>query len=324
MSPIRRLGFALTMLALSACAGMGSGAIPYVPAVNGWFSQPVPTRPVGLGLAGHTLAPGVRFAGGLELELPPGSPLNGLSDLKLTGDGGFLSVTDAGDLVRGRIVLDDAGRLSNIEGLAFRRLTLRDGSLIIDKEMGDAEGLAITPDGDLLVSFERVHRIWNYGPLSIEGDKPRPVRQPATVFAENEGMEGLAISASGWIVAAESGGVWDCNAAGCSVLTPVPPRPLRESDYRITAMDRDPSGDGWFVVERAVRFPAGLPSRVRRMSKDGSLGPILVDLKLPGTTDNFEGIAAEMRDGSVRLYILSDDNANPLQRSLMLAFDIQP
>ena len=64
-------------------------------------------------------------------------------------------------------------------------------------------------------------------------------------------------------------------------------------------------------------------ARVRRMAADGTLGPVLIELKLPGLTDNFEGIAAETRGDSVRLYILSDDNANPAQKTLMLAFDVQ-
>ena len=44
----------------------------------------------------------------------------------------------------------------------------------------------------------------------------------------------------------------------------------------------------------------------------------------PATVDNFEGIAAVRRpDGGVRLYILSDDNFNPDQRMLLLAFDVR-
>ena len=44
----------------------------------------------------------------------------------------------------------------------------------------------------------------------------------------------------------------------------------------------------------------------------------------PATVDNFEGIAAVRRpDGGVRLYILSDDNFNPGQRTLLLAFDVR-
>ena len=40
-------------------------------------------------------------------------------------------------------------------------------------------------------------------------------------------------------------------------------------------------------------------------------------------TDNFEGIAAEARGEATRLYILSDDNFNPVQRTLLLAFDVR-
>ena len=59
------------------------------------------------------------------------------------------------------------------------------------------------------------------------------------------------------------------------------------------------------------------------MAPDGTLGPVLIELKLPGTTDNFEGIAAETRNGRTRLYILSDDNFNAVQRTMVLAFDVR-
>jgi hypothetical protein len=45
----------------------------------------------------------------------------------------------------------------------------------------------------------------------------------------------------------------------------------------------------------------------------------------PLTTDNYEGIAALPRpDGSVRFYLISDDNFSRLQRTLLLAFDWSP
>ena len=49
-----------------------------------------------------------------------------------------------------------------------------------------------------------------------------------------------------------------------------------------------------------------------------------VSFTAPATVDNFEGIAAVRRaDGGVRLYILSDDNFNARQRTLLLAFDVR-
>jgi len=313
---------ALAALTLAACAGAVVTSQPWTPTpeADGWSPVSVSTRPVGLGLPGVVLAQGVRYAGGVTVLAGADSPLHSLSDLKLTGDGGFIAVSDVGDLARGTLALDREGRLVGLEGLGVRRLTLTDGPPISQKIDGDAEGLAVTAGGDLLVSFERDHRIWNYGPLTALRS-PAAVRRPDFPFPENDGMEGLAASGDGWRVAGESGGVWDCSAARCLVVTAPPETPLADSDYRITGMDRDPAG-GWFVVQRSYRAPIDVRARVRRMAADGRLGPVLVELKLPGTTDNFEGIAAERRGERTRIYVLSDDNSLAVQRTMMLAFDV--
>lgn len=326
MMSLRRLVAIGLLSVVTACAGGPSGPLPYQPAVDGWIPALSSTRSVGLGLPGGAgLASGVAFSGGLELVADAGSPLHSLSDLKLTGvDGGFVAVSDIGDLVRGRLRLDARGRLSGLTGLAFRRLTLADGQPIQDKADGDAEGLALLNDGRLLVSFERRHRIWDYGRLSALNARPVAVRRPDVAFPENDGMEGLAAShdGNGWRVTGENGGVWDCAPARCRTVQAPPDPPLRDRDYRITGLDRDPAGDGWFVVQRSYSPPIDARARVRRMAPDGTLGPVLIELKLPGTTDNFEGVAAERRGDGTRLYILSDDNFNPAQRTLLLAFDV--
>src|SRR5690606_1173603 len=101
---------------------------------------------------------------------------------------------------------------------------------------------------------------------------------------------GLSARPGGWRVTAESGGVWDCSPAGCEVVTAAPETPLADGDYRTTGLDRDPSGQGYFVVQRSYRRPVDLRAQVRRMGENGALGPALIALSLPGTTDNFEGI----------------------------------
>ena len=322
MRVLSRLVPAFAALIIAACAGTWPPLVP-MPFSPGWTSATVAIRPVGLGLPGGAkLADGVHFAGGVELVLEGGSPLHSLSDLKLTGGDGFVSVSDAGDLVRGQLVLDRAGKLVGVRDLSWRRLTLSDGTPIADKADGDAEGLAVLDGGDLLVSFERNHRIWNYGPVATPLARPTSVRQPDATFAPNDGMEGLSARSDGWRVSGESGGVWDCAASACTVVTPQPTAPLADGAFRITGMDRDPSGDGFFVVQRAYRPPVDARAQVRRMEEDGTLGPVLVELKLPGTTDNFEGIAATPTSTGTRIYLLSDDNANPLQKTLLLAFDL--
>ena len=326
MTSLRRLAAIALTLSLAACAGGPTTGVPaWTGAQPGWTAAVAESRPVGLGMAGGAvLAEGVTFAGGVEIVLTPDSPLHSLSDLKLTGEGGFISVTDAGDLVRGALRLDGRGRLAGVEGLRYRRLTLRDGSPIVEKVDGDAEGLAFTHAGDLLISFERDHRIWNYGRGEAPAARPTVAALPGFAFTLNDGIEGMAASPRGWVVAGESGGVWDCNGSGCITLAAPPETPLADRDYRITGMDENPAGDGWFVVQRSFAPPVDARAQVRLMAADGDLGPVLIELKLPGTTDNFEGIAAERHGNGVRLYILSDDNGNPPQRTLLLAFDVRP
>lgn len=321
-----RLVVAWAALSLAACASTGGPSRPASLALDGWAPQAVSTRVVSLGLpGGAVLAQGVRYAGGLQISAAATSPIHSLSDLKLTGERDIVSVSDVGDLVRARLRLDGRGRLAGLDEIVSRRLTRLDGTPITEKAEGDAEGLVVTDDDRLLVSFERDHRIWDYGRPSAPNARPTPVRHPDFAFAENDGMEGIAATPDGgWRVAGESGGVWDCSPARCAVVTPPPETPVPDSEYRITGMDRDPSGDGWFVVERRYRAPIDARGHIRRMAADGTLGPVLVELKLPGTTDNFEGIAAQRRADGVRLYILSDDNFNPAQRTLLLAFDVRP
>jgi hypothetical protein len=49
------------------------------------------------------------------------------------------------------------------------------------------------------------------------------------------------------------------------------------------------------------------------------------EIRRPATVDNFEGIAALPRpDGTVRFYLISDDNFSSAQRTLLVAFDWTP
>lgn len=318
---------ACASLMLAACAGAAITAQPWTASSNSqqWVAQPAETRTVGLGLpGGAVLAEGVAFAGGVQILTPTLSTLRSLSDLKLVGETGFVAVSDKGDLVRGELELDSHGQLVAVGQLRSHRLSLRDGTPIIQKVDGDAEGLAVLPDGQVLVSFEIDHRIWNYGPLD-KLQTPTALPRPIWPFMDNGGMEALAAYDQNlWRVAGEDGGVWDCDLVTCHAIQPVPVEPLNDSQFRITGMDRDPSGNGFWVVQRSFSPPMDARARVRHMAQDGTLGPVMIELKLPGTTDNFEGIAATTRDGKTRLYILSDDNENPLQRTLMLAFDLSP
>lgn len=68
------------------------------------------------------------------------------------------------------------------------------------------------------------------------------------------------------------------------------------------------------IIVSIVRDPLG----ARQVVDTLTLAP-------PMTVDNFEGVAVVARpDGGWRLYLLSDDNFQPAQRTLLLAFDWTP
>lgn len=312
MRLVLRAGLSLALMGLAACAAVAT-ATPG-PIAGPDYAIGIEARHVPLGIGGATLAPGVRYAGGLVLR---GASLHGLSDLKVDGNRAW-AVSDFGDLIRFDLQLDRNGRLTSAANAVSRPLTGPDGAVLAPKANADAEGLALLPDGRVLVSFERDHRIWSYGVGANE--RPVAMTRPDTTFADdNEGMEGLAAGPDGgWLALGEGGGAWLCRPAACvevgDGLTPA-------DDFRFTGADRDPAG-GWFVVERYYSPPLNMAVRVRRLSPEGVLSAPIIQLRPPASTDNFEGVAAVPTATGVRLYILSDDNANPLQKTLLLAFDV--
>ena len=87
------------------------------------------------------------------------------------------------------------------------------------------------------------------------------------------------------------------------------------------------------VLERRVawRLPPGFAGRVV-LADPASIragatwrGKVLADLAPPMPTDNYEGIAAIARpDGSVAVWLISDDNRMAIQRTLLLALSFRP
>lgn len=311
MRLVVRAGLSLALMGLAACAAVAT-AKPG-PIAGADYAIGIESRHVPLGIGGAELASGVRYAGGLVLR---GASLHGLSDVKIEGDRAW-AVSDFGDLIRFDIRLDRNGRLAAAANAVSRPLTGPDGAVLTPKANADAEGLALLSDGRVLVSFERDHRIWSYGVGA--NDRPMAVTRPDAPFPDNEGMEGLATGPDGsWLALGEGGGAWLCRPATCIAvgdgLTPA-------DDFRFTGTDRDPAG-GWFVVERYYSPPLNMAVRVRRLSPEGVLSAPIIQLRPPASTDNFEGVAAVPTATGVRLYMLSDDNANPLQKTLLLAFDV--
>lgn len=261
-----------------------------------------------------------RFVGGIAVR-PTDSTvrLHGLSDLEVLPDDSLVAIGDEGEIVHARLELDATGRLSGVRDVELARMRDQNGRPLAAKETSDAEGLAVLPNGDLLVSFERQHRIWRY---PVGGGPPVDAPSPLVTFPENGGMEALAADPTRGPVAyltagEESGQTWRCSlTAGCSAGPTIDKGP----EFGVVAA-RHYAADRTVWLLRSFD-PATGNVIIIRIVDDRGRTIHEERLRRPLTVDNFEGVSVVRRRGGVlRFYILSDDNFSPEQRTLLLAFD---
>jgi hypothetical protein len=288
---------------------------------------PMTTRPALLDAAdaGRTRLGPLVYRGGLELRSTD-PRFGGLSGLLVDAGGSQLvAVSDTGRWFEARLVSDSQGRLTGIADPSLSPLKDAAGRPFAKKVWGDAEALTRLADGSLLVGFENRHRLLRYSRPGAAGEAfPAPAgleRAP-----DNAGLEALTRLADGRILAI-------CEdfrtADGTEVrgwIGPTPWRPLTlatSEGFLPTALTALPGGDV-LLVER--RFPF-LAVRLRRITAaeirpDARLSPQEI-ARFEGSLsfDNFEGASARSgAAGETLLYLLSDDNQFPLQRTLLLMF----
>ncbi|MGE0452085.1 MAG: esterase-like activity of phytase family protein [Vicinamibacteria bacterium] len=278
------------------------------------------------------------YLGGLALRSPD-ARFGGFSGALVSPDGTVLdAVSDEGRFVRLRLVQDERGRLVNASALDWGALRGLDGDPLPRKNARDAEELARMPDGALVVAFEHHHRLWVYrGPQPALAARPSELGAPAGLekAPANGGIEALAVLPDGRLLAlAEElpdpqGGVAAFLRAVDGSWSRLSYQPA--GDPRPSAAAALPSGDV-LVLERAYSPISGLHIRLLRVAA-GEIAPgarltgeLVAEMKPPLTLDNLESVAvrASDRPGEEALvYLLSDDNFNPLQRTLLLLFALR-
>lgn len=306
--------------ALSACAQSG---VRLDPAATGEQAFSIVAEPVALNPAQpeQQSIGDFRYAGGLVLSSPDQTRFHWLSDIAVSRNGAVTAVGDEGDVIRARIVLDRAGRLVGLTDGRIRPMVDLDGKVMQGKLQADAEGLAVLANGDLLVSFEQNHRIWLY---PAKGGPARVAPMPQATLPGNGGLEALSADPDAgpdaYVTGAEeSGQTWTCRVSTTCTPGMIVAKP---DDFGLVAVTRLPKGrTAWLL--RAWDRARG--NRVSLVIYEGQAEIARMEMARPMTIDNLEGLAAVPgRDGSVRFYIVSDDNHENGQRTLMLAFDWKP
>lgn len=275
------------------------------------------------------------WRGGIMMSAASAS-FGGWSDLHVSPDGRTLtSISDEGAWLTATIEYDGEANLAGLGNARMGQLRGLDGKPIESKAEADAEALARLPDGSWLVAFERRHRLWRYRTLTAT---PAPVGGPAEIGRQpaNGGIEALTVLAdgrviaiseeysvhpgtvTGWIGAPAGDGRYQWRSFSYATIP----------DFKPTAIASMPDGS-FAVLERAFDFARGVRCRIMRLDA-AQLVPgatvraeELARLASPYAVDNLEGIASTRGPrGETLVWLISDDNFNPLQRNILLLFEL--
>ena len=254
----------------------------------------------------------------------------GLSGLTIGADGTMYAISDNGYWVSGDLQADHSGVVVNIRNWQIAPVLGMDRKPVIGS-LRDAESLTQRRDGSFLVGFENEHRIWRYSPPPATFEStpialatpPDLARAPA-----NGGIEGLAELRDGRVLALTeefqnpdgSFKGWIIDGDRFSEVSYVPAEGYRVSDA--AALD---NGD-ILVLERRYRplgiFSARIVMLKAEMIRAGARlsGKELLKLEAPLVVDNFEGIAVQANPNGTSIFIVSDDNYNPFEATLLYQF----
>ena len=283
---------------------------------------------------------GVSFVAGYHLTSDD-PRFGGLSGLAAPKWGELVAVTDQGEFVW--IGLDETTASAP---LTAAMATMRGASgepLGSGKKDQDAEGLAIR-DGLAIVSFERRHRVEAFD-LNSCGAAARaaPIMSLSEAVymprvKENGGLEALALSPEGGLILGLETPKDDAAPLSMSPSTGVADFSIlleQPEDHRMTGADFVQTSfeqGTLFSLHRAyspirgarIALQSSEADKTEDMGWSLSAPKTLVTLAMPGPVDNFEGVAAIANpEGGIRLYIVSDNNFSPTQRTLLYIFDVE-
>ncbi|WP_421991096.1 esterase-like activity of phytase family protein [Roseococcus sp.] len=270
--------------------------------------------------------------GGLELDTSSWG-FGGLSGLNLAPDLTLTAICDRGRWWRAPLRLE-SGRLAGLGEASFGPLRDGRGTPFAQGTQADAESLARLPNGDWLVGMERTHRILRYRDLA---GPSQPFDAPPGLEAapRNGGLEALTLLADGRLLAVAEGLAGsDPESRAAWIGTFQGARPIwQRTEYR-PAPGLEPTDaaalpqGGALMLERRFSLFGGFSARLAHLPAAALAGaaPLTAEtwLELPpdAPAENWEGVATVRHGGRTLVALISDDNQNPFQRTLLLLYAI--
>lgn len=309
---MRRLAAALALLAL-AMSGAGAGGPG---GTSGIVIEATPTEIAPAVLDGLTLR-------GTMVLTADHAEFGGFSGLEID-NGHMVAVTDRGWWLLADLDDGPDGLRPVAAGIAAMRDP--DDRAYGGKE-GDAEALT-TREGRRVVAFERDHRLMVQQSDGKLGEAIRDDRFEA--MPGNGGIEALATTPGGAILmigeeAGDAGHPMFLLRGQGGIEARTLPKTER---HEVTGADLGPDGRLYLVL-RDYSVLSGVSIRIHRYDLDGDGWPVVASRAVLGAfesesgIDNMEGIAL-WRDGAgrTRLTLISDDNFNAVQRTLLMDFEV--
>lgn len=311
------------LAALLFCLVPGSAGFPQsadVPVV----ATPLPIDPDD---PAHRVFGRLRYVAGWRLTSRQGN-FGGYSALRVDGDA-VLALADTGDHMRFR--LSAAGEVSET---SFGRLTALP-SYRGDRGDRDSESMTFGPAGDIWIGFEYRNAILRYGPdfKELRGMAFPPAMRN---WSRNSGAEAMVrLDGGRFVVFAEGQAI--APHVHLALMFPGDPTNAKNAPFRFGY--RPPRG---YAPTDAQQLPDGRILVLHRhfslfdgfwtaltivdpadIKPDATVtGELVAELKPPLNIDNMEGLSVTREDGRTMVWIISDDNQVPIERTLLLKFEL--
>jgi hypothetical protein len=198
-----------------------------------------------------------------------------------------------------------------------------------DKENRDVEAVAVAGN-EVWLAYEQANAVWRYDRKSF-ALRSRAAPAAMSKWDENRGSEAMVRFADGRFLIFAEGEGGDSEALLFAGDPSVPGTPALRllyrppEGYRVTDAALLPDGR-LALLNRRVSLFSGFTARLTIVrlpaAAAGALirGEEVAAFEGPVTRDNFEALSVTRESGRTILWIASDDNYNPLQRTLLLKF----
>ncbi|WP_299966475.1 esterase-like activity of phytase family protein [uncultured Roseobacter sp.] len=251
----------------------------------------------------------------------------GLSALELSADGtGFFAVGDRGRMIEGQLERSGNG-ITGARVTRQKQLVDADGAVMI-WPFTDAEGLAITEDGGLFISFERQIRVLYYPDFNALPQEPGYTRAWRAIHIK-QGLEALAIAPDGTLYTLPETAPFGASVSLVYRRSPggdwTQPFTLPLDDVFVpVGADFGPDGR-LYLLERDFRW-FGFRTRIRAMTvTPRGVEQIETLLETPlFQYGNLEGLSVwRDDDGRIRLTMIGDDNFLPVLKTEIVEYILQ-